>query len=197
MEQHCAELLKKGQPHNIYWTFWQFLTCNFCCIWFSFEWLRKLVAFSDFFNFSGNFHTISPRFENSGILYQRQRSVLKHGGGGGGVGGSSLCQDYSSTRIFQNVYGCSRTQTNFFAMSPVFNVFVMDLQQCNRRQFFRWFFIVFMVLLRYVFSLRRAENVLSTGKSPIPQVMPNKILTLCGPLLEAFWFGDDYCWKPR
>lgn len=105
------------------------------------------------------------------ILFPRDSKILAFcirgsgafwnmGGGGGGVGGSSLCQDYSSTRIFQNVYGCSRAQTNFFAMSPVFNVFVMDLQQCNRRQFFRWFFIVFMVLLRYVFSLRRAENVL-------------------------------------
>ena len=51
-------------------------------------------------------------------------------------------------------------QTNFFAMSSVFNVSIMDLQQCSRRQLFRkFFFIVFVVLLRYVFGLRRAEYV--------------------------------------
>ena len=117
-----------------------------------------------FWNFSRNFHTISARFESSGILYHNirpggGRAFWNMGGGGGGEGLIDKPRLFLYS-YFPNVIHCSFSQTNFFAMSLVFHVFVIDLQQGSSRQLFRWsFFIVFMVFLRYVFSLRRAVNV--------------------------------------
>ena len=57
-------------------------------------------------------------------------------------------QAQSSARVYQNVFrvNCSLTLKKLFLMLKLFNVSVIDLCQCRRRQLFTW--CLFMMLIR-------------------------------------------------
>ena len=61
-------------------------------------------------------------------------------------GGSLLSQGHAYLYFLKCLLHCLFAQTNFFAVSIVFNVSVIDLWQSKQRQLFKWSF--FMMPLR-------------------------------------------------